>query len=89
MKKGKKRWSELLAAVFSAGIVVGAGGALAAEEDAAMEKCYGIAKKGENACGTPLHSCAGVSTTDNDPTEWILVPVGTCKKRGGTLKPKD
>lgn len=88
MKKGKKRWAELLAAVFSAGIAVGTFDALA-DEEVPMEKCYGIAKKGENACGTPTHSCAGVSTTDNDPTEWVLVPVGTCKKRGGTVKKED
>jgi uncharacterized membrane protein len=85
MKKGKKQWAELLAAVFSVGIAVGAGEALA-DEEAPMEKCYGIAKQGMNECAAKGHSCAGVSTTDNDPAEWIYVPVGTCKKRGGTLK---
>ncbi|MBP9763956.1 MAG: DUF2282 domain-containing protein [Gammaproteobacteria bacterium] len=88
MKQGKQ-WGELAAAlILSAGITVGSGEALANEE-APMEKCYGIAKKGMNACGTKYHSCAGVATTNNDPDEWILVAEGTCKKLGGTLKKED
>lgn len=84
--KQKHQWAQLaVAAILSAGVAVGTGETLA-EEEAPMEKCYGIAKKGMNACGTPKHSCAGVAETDNDPEEWILVPVGTCKKQGGTLK---
>ncbi len=51
------------------------------------EKCYGIAKKGANDCGTSLHKCGGKATTDNDPTEWIYLPAGTCEKiAGGSLK---
>lgn len=85
MKQGNQ-WAQLaVAAILSTGIAVGTGGVLA-DEEAPMEKCYGIAKKGMNACGTKNHSCAGVATTDNDPEEWILVPAGTCKKLGGILK---
>lgn len=54
---------------------------------AKVERCYGIAKKGKNACGTPKHSCAGQAKIDNDPQEWTLVPTGTCVKMGGKLQP--
>ena len=47
------------------------------------EKCYGIAKAGQNDCGTARHSCAGKATKDNAPDEWKYVPKGTCEKLGG------
>ena len=52
------------------------------------EKCYGIAKAGQNDCGNlaGTHSCAGLSTVDNDPGEWKLVAKGTCKELGGMTK---
>ena len=49
----------------------------------AVEKCYGIAKAGQNDCGTARHSCAGKATKDNAPDEWKYVPKGTCEKAGG------
>jgi uncharacterized membrane protein len=52
-------------------------------EDAKTEKCYGIAKAGQNDCGTARHSCAGKATKDNAPDEWKYVPKGTCEKVGG------
>ncbi|MBL0142814.1 MAG: DUF2282 domain-containing protein [Betaproteobacteria bacterium] len=51
------------------------------------EKCYGIAKAGQNDCGTATHACAGLARKDNAPDEWRLVPKGTCAKLGGKLKP--
>lgn len=46
---------------------------------AEMEKCYGIALKGQNDCaageGT---SCAGTSAIDYQGNSWKLVPKGTC-----------
>jgi uncharacterized membrane protein len=45
-----------------------------------QEKCYGVAKKGQNDCATATHSCCNESKTDADPTEWIWVPKGTCEK---------
>lgn len=52
------------------------------------EKCYGVAKAGQNDCGNlaGTHSCAGQSTVDNDPTEWKIVPKGTCAELGGMSK---
>ena len=54
----------------------------------ASERCYGIARKGLNDCGTHLHACGGQASRDNDPAEWILVPKGTCLRIvGGRLRP--
>jgi uncharacterized membrane protein len=54
-----------------------------------QEKCFGIAKAGQNACNSnpKMHSCAGHSKVDNDPNDFIPVPVGTCLKVGGRLEP--
>jgi uncharacterized membrane protein len=52
-----------------------------------MEKCYGIAKKDQNDCGTASHGCAGESKIDGDKTAWLFVPTGTCNKIvGGSTK---
>ncbi len=57
-------------------------------EAASKEKCYGIAKAGQNDCGNlaGTHSCAGQSKMDNDPGEWKLVAKGSCVKLGGLSK---
>jgi uncharacterized membrane protein len=51
----------------------------------AKEKCYGIAKAGQNDCANlaGTHSCAGQASKDNAPDEWKYVPKGECKKAGG------
>lgn len=52
-----------------------------------MEKCYGIAKAGQNDCGTASHSCSGESKVDGDKKEWLAVPTGLCNKIvGGSTK---
>ena len=51
------------------------------------DKCYGIAKAGQNDCGTARHSCAGKATRDNAPDEWKYVAKGTCEKLGGRSTP--
>lgn len=49
-----------------------------------QEKCYGIAKAGQNDCGTAKHACAGEGAkVDNDPGEWKYVAKGTCESIGG------
>lgn len=52
------------------------------------EKCYGIAKAGQNDCGgaQAKHACAGLAIVDNDPNDWIYVPRGSCSKLNGTPK---
>lgn len=52
------------------------------------EKCYGIAKAGQNDCGGKFakHACAGQSKTDNDPNDWKYVDKGSCTSMGGSLQ---
>ncbi|MCX8521960.1 MAG: DUF2282 domain-containing protein [Rhodoferax sp.] len=52
---------------------------------AEKEKCFGIAKAGQNDCAstTGTHSCAGQSKVDMDKTEWKYVAKGTCKAMKG------
>jgi uncharacterized membrane protein len=50
------------------------------------EKCYGVAKAGQNDCGTASHTCAGKAKKDNMPEEWKYVAKGTCEKLGGKTK---
>ncbi|MDO9479873.1 MAG: DUF2282 domain-containing protein [Hydrogenophaga sp.] len=54
-------------------------------QNTVKEKCYGIAKAGQNDCGNlgGTHSCAGQSQVDNDKGEWKYVAAGTCKTLGG------
>ena len=49
------------------------------------EKCYGVAKAGQNDCAnlSGSHSCAGQAAVAKDITEWRYVPAGTCKKLKG------
>jgi uncharacterized membrane protein len=51
------------------------------------EKCYGIAKAGQNDCSTAKHDCATLAKVDRDPMEWKMVAKGTCEKLGGKLEP--
>ena len=46
-------------------------------------KCKGIAKKGMNDCGNSMHGCGGKAKKANDPSEWVYVPEGVCKKITG------
>lgn len=51
------------------------------------EKCYGIAKAGQNDCGAATHGCAGEAKLDKNKTDWIAVPTGVCNKiAGGSIK---
>ena len=49
------------------------------------EKCYGIAKAGQNDCAnlTGTHSCAGQSKVNDDAAEWKYVKKGECKAMKG------
>lgn len=52
-----------------------------------QDKCFGIAKAGQNDCATAngSHSCAGQAKKDMDLNEWKYVAKGTCEKVGGKL----
>ena len=58
-----------------------------AEDAAAKEKCYGIAKAGQNGCAANGHGCQGQAKTDNDPAEWKNVDKGQCATMGGKAEP--
>ncbi len=55
-----------------------------AEDGAAKEKCFGVAKAGENSCAANGHSCQGQAKTDNDPGDWKYVAKGQCAELGGS-----
>ncbi len=65
-------------------LAIGAAGNAHAVPDApeSWEKCAGIAKKGQNDCGSldGSHACGGKAKTDGDPNEGVYVPAGTCDK---------
>ena len=71
-----------IAGVVALGLAPGA-----QAQDGAKEKCYGIAKAGQNDCGTASHTCAGKAKKDNAPDEWKYVPKGTCEQAGGKTQP--
>jgi uncharacterized membrane protein len=72
--------SSALASALALGLV-GQAAAQAKEK----EKCYGIAKAGQNDCAnlSGSHSCAGQSKVDMAPDEWKYVAKGTCKDMKG------
>jgi uncharacterized membrane protein len=74
-----------VASLLALGITAVSQSALAADD--AKDKCYGVAKAGQNDCGGKYskHSCAGQGKIDNDQNDFKLVPQGTCEKMGGKL----
>ncbi|WP_269715913.1 BufA1 family periplasmic bufferin-type metallophore [Caulobacter sp. NIBR2454] len=83
--------------VLAAAVVLSAGVAQAAthvEAKPNQEKCYGIAKAGENDCGAgPGTSCGATSKVDYQGDAWKYVAKGTCTsiktpKGMGSLTPK-
>ena len=82
--------TKLIISSAIAGLVSLAASGVAVAQDkpaaSAKEKCYGIAKKGANDCGTAKHSCASNAATDNIPEEWKYVAKGTCESMNGSLK---
>ncbi|MEJ8573845.1 DUF2282 domain-containing protein [Microbaculum marinum] len=43
-----------------------------------MEKCFGVAMKGQNDCKAGAHDCKGMSTVDYDGQSFKMVAKGTC-----------
>lgn len=85
-------------AALAAAIALSAGVSIAVADEhkagAQTEKCYGVAKAGENDCkagaGT---SCAGTSKVDYQGDAWKMVKKGACvtiktPKGMGSLTPK-
>jgi uncharacterized membrane protein len=78
---------QIIASAFATALALGLGSAAAhaAGETSGKEKCYGIAKAGQNDCAnlSGSHSCAGQAQTDMDVNEWKYVAKGTCKELKG------
>ena len=72
--------SSALASVMALGLT-----APVSAQDKGKEKCYGIAKAGQNDCANlaGTHSCAGQSKADNHSGEFKYVAKGTCKDMKG------
>jgi uncharacterized membrane protein len=69
-------------------ITLGAAGVADAHaQSGGKDKCFGVAKAGQNDCANAAgtHSCAGQAKKDNDPGEWKYVAKGSCEKMGGKL----
>jgi uncharacterized membrane protein len=75
--------SSALASVLALGLI-----GTASAQDAGKEKCFGIAKAGQNDCAnlSGSHSCAGQSKADMGPDEWKYVAKGTCKDMKGVTE---
>ena len=74
--------SSALASALALGLV---GQVAAQDKGKDKEKCYGIAKAGQNDCAnlSGTHSCAGQSKADNGADEWKYVAKGSCKEMKG------
>jgi uncharacterized membrane protein len=72
--------SSALASALAMGLV-----SPVAAQDKGKEKCYGIAKAGQNDCAnlSGTHTCAGQSKVDMAADEWKYVAAGTCKDMKG------
>jgi len=78
--------SHAVAAAIAVAIGLGAIPPLHAEEG--MEKCYGVALRGQNDCAAGAGTtCAGTSKVDYQGNAWKLVPKGTCTAMSTPLGP--
>jgi len=76
----------LVSSALASVLALGLGSPAQAHADQpGKEKCYGIAKAGQNDCAnlSGTHSCAGQAEADNLPAEWRFIPKGTCKDLKG------
>jgi len=71
-----------IAGLFALGAA--SGSALAQNQ----EKCWGVAKAGQNDCGSnkTAHTCAGQSKKDYDPNDFKMTKAGSCVQMGGSLE---
>jgi len=84
--------SKIMQAALAGAFVVASSAAFAQTMDMpggkGKEKCHGVAKKGQNDCGTATHGCAGKAAKDYDEKEWKFVKAGLCKKIQEKVKAK-
>ena len=77
--------SSALASVFALGLTGQAAAQDMGKDAGSKEKCFGIAKAGQNDCAnlSGTHSCAGQTKVDMGPDDWKYVAKGTCKSMKG------
>jgi uncharacterized membrane protein len=80
-----KTTTQIVSSALAAALALGLSTPAAAQDKGAKEKCYGIAKAGQNDCAnlSGTHSCAGQSKMDMAPDEWKYVAKGECKAMKG------
>lgn len=62
-------------------VATGAANAQSSGKKGPTEKCFGVAKAGQNDCAAgPGTTCAGTSKRDYQGNAWKLVAKGTCAK---------
>ncbi len=84
MTKSKLAMASVITGVIALGAVTATPAVAAGKE-----KCYGVAKAGNNDCATKNSSCAGTSKKDFQGDAFLAVPKGMCGKlAGGSLTPK-
>jgi uncharacterized membrane protein len=74
--------SAAIAGSFAAAIAMVAAPAIAAPKppQPTMDKCFGIALKGDNDCAAGAGTtCAGTAAADNQGNAWKYVAKGTCE----------
>jgi len=79
-----------ITSAIAAALLLASSGAMADDEKAQTEKCYGVAKAGKNDCAAgPGTTCSGTSKTDGQGNAWTYVLAGSCEKLvGGSLEAK-
>ena len=83
----------LAAATVLASLTAAAASASPVQQQPGQEKCFGIAKAGQNDCASGAGTtCAGTSRKDYDGRSFKYVPNGTCTsiktpKGNGSLSP--
>ena len=93
MEKSKRTTLLAIAGAMTA-VIAGIHLTEARAASAEMEKCFGIALKGQNDCAAGEGTtCAGTSTVDYQGNAFKLAPAGTCTtmetpKGMGSLTPK-
>lgn len=77
--------TQFLQAAAASVLALGLLGAASSARAAGMEKCFGIAKAGQNDCASlgGLHSCKGQSSATHSPADFRVVAAGTCAQMGG------
>ena len=76
-----------ITSALASALALGLAGPAAAQAKA-KEKCYGVAKAGQNDCAnlSGSHSCAGQSKAEMAVDEWRYVATGTCKEMKGSTE---